>query len=366
MAGSVTEDRQRTARDLRLDGLPCGDGHPPLLVAELSGNHGGRLENALRLIDAAAEAGADLVKIQTYRPDTITADSDRPEFLIDSGLWQGKTLYQLYEQAHTPWEWHPALFARARERGVPLFSSPFDDSAVDLLESLDCPLYKIASFELVDTGLLQRVARTGKPVILSTGMATLAEIDESVDTIRALSNAPLILLHCTSAYPAPIDEADLRTLAVLKERYRVPVGLSDHTTGSVVPVAATALGACLVERHFRLDDGAEAVDAAFSMTPETFRQLKADCRAAWQALGAVRDGPTETERRHLGHRRSLYAVRDIPAGARLTRDDVKSIRPAHGLHPRELPAVIGAVAREPIARATPLRWDLLVRRGEHD
>jgi N-acetylneuraminate synthase len=344
-------------------GLACGDSCPPLIVAELSGNHGGRLQTALDMIDAAAAAGADLVKIQTYRPDTITIDSDRPEFRIESGLWRGRTLYDLYQEAHTPWEWHEALFARARERGVPLFSSPFDDTAVDLLESLYCPAYKVASFELVDTGLLEKVAATGKPMILSTGMATLDEIDAAVATIRRESDAPLVLLHCTSAYPAPVEQANLGALARLRERYGCNVGLSDHTTGLTVPVAAVALGACMIEKHFLLDPNDGSVDAAFSLAPTAFRDMVDACRATSRALGDAGDGPTAAELSHLAHRRSLYVVADVPKGTRIGREHLRSIRPGNGLPPRMLPDLIGREAAVDIQKGTPASWDLFLPPG---
>lgn len=346
-------------KPIELFGRPCGRGYVPLIVAELSGNHGGRLEKALAMIDAAADAGADAVKIQSYRPDTITLDHDAPEFRIESGLWQGRTLFELYEQAHTPWEWHAALFDHAQRRGVPLFSSPFDPSAVDLLESLACPAYKIASFELIDIGLISRVAATGKPVILSTGMATLAEIDEAVQTIARYPATPSLILHCTSGYPTPIGEANLRTIPMLAERYRAPIGLSDHTTGMAAAVAAVALGACFVEKHFTLDRGDGAVDAAFSLEPAEFAELAVACRAAWQALGSVRSGPSAVEISERRFRRSLYAVVDIPAGTRIGDEHVRSVRPGNGLHPRELPRLIGRHAAVTIRRGTPISWDLL-------
>ena len=356
----------RPTTDLEIAGLRCGGTRPPLLVAELSGNHAGRLAHALALIDAAVDAGADLIKIQTYRPDTITLDCDRPEFRIDDGLWRGRSLYELYEEAHTPWEWHPALFARARERGVPLFSSPFDPSAVDLLESLDCPAYKIASFELVDIGLLERVAATGKPVILSTGMATLAEIDEALQVFGGRAAGRVVLLHCTSAYPAPVDAANLRSLDMLRRHFAVHVGLSDHTQGNLVPIAAVALGACMIEKHFVLDRRGNAIDAAFSLEPAEFSEMADACRTAWRALGEARRGPVAAERAQTAHRRSLYAVADIPAGAIITAGDVRSVRPGLGLHPRELRRVIGCVARQAIPRGTPLAWEQLEVPAAHD
>jgi N-acetylneuraminate synthase len=345
--------------ELDLFGRACGTGRAPIIVAELSGNHGGRLERALQMIDAAADCGVDAVKIQTYRPDTITIDCDGPGFRVESGLWAGRTLYDLYAEAHTPWEWHAALFEHAARRGVPLFSSPFDPTAVDLLESLDCPAYKIASFELTDIGLIRRVAGTGKPVILSTGMATLEEIDEAVAVFREFPASRCVLLHCTSGYPTPLEEADLNTIPMLIERYALPVGLSDHTPGIAAPVAAVALGACLVEKHFTLDRGDGAVDAAFSLEPAEFRSLTDACRQAWQALGAVRTGPSAVEVGQRRFRRSLYAVADIAAGEPFTAENVRSVRPAHGLHPRHLEQLTGRVAGRAIRRGEPVAWDMV-------
>ncbi len=353
-------------RVIDLAGRPCGSGHPPLLVAELSGNHAGRIDNALALIDAAVEAGADLIKVQTYRPDTITIDHDGPGFRIETGLWQGRTLYELYQEAHTPWEWHAALFAHARERGVPLFSSPFDPRAVNLLEQLDCPIYKIASFELVDVGLIARVAATGKPVILSTGMATPGEIEEALATIRACPDVPVVLMHCTSSYPTPLDQADLNTLPAMIQRYHTPVGLSDHTWGIAAPIAAVALGASMIEKHLTLERADGAVDAAFSLEPAEFRALAVACREAWSALGQVREGPTAAEAAERLNRRSLYAVADSAAGERLTPANVRSIRPGLGLHPRELQAVLGRRARSTITKGTPLAWSLLREPGQEE
>ena len=346
-------------KSIGLFGKSCGQGYIPLIVAELSGNHAGELENALRMIDAAADAGVDAIKIQTYRPDTITLDHDSPEFLIDSGLWQGRTLYDLYQEAHTPWEWHEALFKRAHERGVPLFSSPFDSTAVDLLESLGCPAYKIASFELTDIDLIRRVSATGKPVIISTGMATLEEIDEAVETIRQFPNTPYVILHCTSAYPTPVAEANLNTVPMLMERYDAPIGLSDHTTGIVAPVAAVALGACFIEKHLTLDRSDGAVDAAFSLEPGEFKDMADACRLAWASLGHARTGPTAAEMAGRAHRRSLYVTQDLKKDDFFSSDNVRSIRPANGLHPRELPNVLGRRARQDIKRGTPVCWEMI-------
>ncbi len=330
------------------------------MVAELSGNHGGKIENALKMIEAAAKAGADAVKIQSYTPDTITIDHDGPGFVIESGLWQGHTLYQLYQKAHTPFEWHPQLFEHARRIGIPLLSSPFDDSAVELLESLGCPAYKIASFELVDVNLIRRVAATGKPLILSTGMATLEEIQEAVDAVYSVqSHGPMILLHCTSGYPTPVSEANLSTMALLHEHFNVPVGLSDHTQGNSVAVAAVALGACLVEKHFLLSRKVGGVDAEFSLEPQEFDCLVGTCQTAFQALGKRAVGITDSERHHVMNRRSLYAVTDIPVDTPITQNHVRSIRPGFGLHPQALSRLLGKRARYPISKGTPMSWDLV-------
>ncbi|QFY88720.1 pseudaminic acid synthase [Magnetovirga frankeli] len=347
-------------RPIQLLGKSCGPGHAPLLVAELSGNHNGRLETALKLIEAAAKAGADAIKIQSYTPDSITLDHDGPGFHLEQGLWQGRSLYELYQQAHTPWDWHPRLFQHAHQLGVPLFSSPFDASAVEMLQRLGCPAYKIASFELVDLGLIAQVAATGKPVILSTGMASLGEIEEAIAAFNGVAgHGDLLLLHCTSGYPTPVDEAHLNSIPVLRQCFDLPVGLSDHSQSSAVATAAVALGACLIEKHFMLSRQAGGVDAEFSLEPDEFRQLAQGCREAWRALGRASFQPTPAETSHIANRRSLYAVQDIPAGAPLTADNVRSIRPGFGLHPRELSQILGKRARQAIARGTALRWDLL-------
>lgn len=350
---------------VRIGPLEIGPGRRPVLVAELSGNHAGDPGRALALVDAAIDAGADAVKLQTYHPDRITLDHDGEAFRVTSPLWRGETLHRLYRRAQTPWEWHAALFERARGRGVPIFSSPFDPGAVDRLESLDCPAYKIASFELVDTGLLERVAATGKPVILSTGMATLAEIDEAVATVQRHGRGGCVVLHCTSSYPAPVEQANLNTIPALATRLRLPIGFSDHTPGLAAAVAAVALGACLVEKHFTLDDSG-SVDQAFSLQPDDFRALAEACRDAWQALGDVRDGPFPAEAEEIRFRRSLYAVVDIPAGGLIDAGSVRSIRPAGGLPPRDLDALLGCRARRAIARGTPMSWELVERGSDSD
>ncbi|MBF0256573.1 MAG: pseudaminic acid synthase [Gammaproteobacteria bacterium] len=345
---------------VELFGRECGPGCPPLLVAELSGNHGGRIETALQMLEAAARAGADAVKIQSYRAESITIDHDGPGFRLEQGLWAGRTLYQLYQQAQTPWDWHPRLFRRARELGIALFSSPFDTAAVDMLEELGCPVYKIASFELVDLELIAKVAATAKPVILSTGMASLGEIEEAVRCFRGVEgHGPLLLLQCTSGYPTPVDEANLSRIPLLRDCFQIPIGLSDHSQSPSVAIAAVALGACLIEKHFVLSRQQGAVDAEFSLEPEEFSALSRSCREAWLALGSSGFQVTPAEQSHLNSRRSLYVVADVPAGGLLDHSNLRSIRPGFGLHPRELPRVLGKRVRQAVAKGTPLRWELL-------
>lgn len=338
---------------------------PPYIVAELSGNHRGRLENALAMIDAAQQAGADAVKLQTYTADTLTIDHDGPGFLLQGGLWRGRTLHDLYGEAHTPWEWHAALFDHARRRGIPLFSAPFDATAVDLLEGLDCPAFKIASFELNDLPLIRRAARSGRPVILSTGLATLGEIAEAVETVRA-AGAPLLLLHCVSGYPTPPEDCNLRTIPHLAAAFAAPVGLSDHTAGVAVPAAAAAVGACLIEKHFTLSRADGGVDAAFSLEPAEFRAMAEAARVAWAALGRVNYALEPSEAGGRDYRRSLYVVADIPAGALLTADNIRSIRPGFGLAPKHYDAVLGRRAARPLRRGEPLAWDMLATEARHD
>jgi N-acetylneuraminate synthase len=340
-------------------GRRIGPGQPPYLICELSGNHNGSLERALQLLDAAAATGADAVKIQTYTPDTITIDCDRPEFRIHGGLWDGRTLYDLYGEAHTPNAWHAALFARAKELGVVLFSSPFDETAVDLLESLGAPAYKIASFEAVDLPLIEYAARTGKPLIVSTGLCNLEEMGQAVEAARAAGAGGVALLHCVSAYPAPVEEANVRTIPDLAARFGVVAGLSDHTPGSAASVAAVALGASIIEKHFTLARADGGPDAAFSLEPVEFKALVDDCRAAWAALGSVHYDLEGSEKANLQFRRSLYVVADAAAGEAITRANVRSIRPGFGLPPRHLPEVLGRRAARALKRGEPLAWDML-------
>ena len=348
-------------REIEIAGRRIGPGAPPFVVAELSGNHGQSLERALALVDAAADARAHAVKLQTYTADTMTLDVDGPEFRIEDpgSLWRGESLYDLYERAHTPWEWHPALFERCRERGLVAFSSPFDATAVEFLERLEVPAYKIASFELVDLPLVRRAAATGKPLVLSTGMATIPEIAAAVDAARDAGCEELVLLKCTSAYPSNADDANLAAIPHLAELFDCPVGLSDHTPGVGVPVAATALGAVLVEKHLTLDREARDVDAAFSLEPPELAELVRETERAWRALGKVVYGPTPAERANLRFRRSLYFTRDLAAGTTVGAEDVRSIRPAAGLAPRHLETVVGHKVTHAVKRGTPVRWELL-------
>ncbi len=336
-----------------------GGDQPTYVIAEISANHNRSLERALELVRLAAEAGADAVKIQTYRADTITLDSEAAPFLIEGTIWHGRRLHDLYHEAHTPWEWHPAIFAEAARCGVDCFSTPFDPTAVDFLETLAPPLHKVASFEIVDIPLLQKIGATGRPVLMSTGMATLAEIDEAVQALRKAGCGPLALLKCTSAYPAPPEHAHLRTIPHLAEAFGVVSGLSDHTLGSTIATAAVALGARIIEKHFCRSRTEPGPDSSFSMEPPEFRQMVEDIRKVEKALGGVNYGPTPEEEVSLRHRRSLFVAEDIPAGGLLTGANVRSVRPADGLHPRHLPEVLGRRAARELKKGTPLAWDLI-------
>jgi len=345
--------------EITIAGRPIGPGHPPYVIAEMSGNHNGDIKRAFALLEAAKKAGADAVKLQTYTADTITIDHDGPGFRIEGGLWDGRTLHELYQEAHTPWDWHPQLFAKARELGIAIFSSPFDPTAIDFLEKLDAPAFKIASFEIVDLPLIQRAAKTGKPLIISTGIASLGEIAEAVEAARVAGCREIALLHCTSGYPTPPEESNLRTLPHLAEAFGVVAGLSDHTPGTAVPVAAVALGANLIEKHFTLRRADGGPDAAFSLEPEELAELVANCRTAWTALGKISYELEASEKGNKAFRRSLYATQDIPAGGRFTAENVRSVRPGFGLPPKHLPEVLGRRAGRAIARGTPLSWSLL-------
>jgi N-acetylneuraminate synthase len=351
----------RADAEIRIAGRAIGAAHPPFIIAELSGNHNGSIDRACELIDAAKSAGADAVKLQTYTADTITIDHDGPGFLIEDGLWAGRRLYDLYREAATPWEWHEALFDHARARGLIAFSTPFDFTAVDFLVSLEAPAYKIASFELTDLPLIGRAAATGKPLIISTGLGSLDEIGEAVVAARDAGCRDLILLHCTSAYPAPPEEARLRGVGELASRFGVLAGLSDHTPGTTVATAAVALGACVIEKHMTLRRADGGPDAAFSLEPAEFERLVADCRTAWAALGPETFTRATSETENAIFRRSLYVVRDVAAGEALTPENVRSIRPSFGMPPKHLPEVLGRRAARAIARGTPLSEDLLAK-----
>jgi pseudaminic acid synthase len=337
-----------------------GPAAPPFVIAEMSGNHNQSLERALQIVEAAARAGAHALKIQTYTPDTMTIDVDEGEFHISdpNSLWAGRSLYELYGEAYTPWDWHRPIFDRARALGLVPFSTPFDETAVDFLESLDVPCYKIASFENTDLPLVRRVAATGKPLIISTGMATVAELDETVRAARVAGCTDLVLLKCTSTYPATAENTNIRTIPHLRTLFDCEVGLSDHTMGVGVAVASIALGATVIEKHFTLRRADGGVDSAFSMEPEEFAQLVVETERAWQALGRVAYGPTDVEKKSLQYRRSLYVVQDLKAGEVFTRENLRAIRPGLGLPPQYLEQVLGKTVKMDVKRGTALRWGL--------
>src|SRR5512140_3580411 len=338
-----------TSPEIRIAGRPIGADHPPYVICELSGNHNGSLERALAMIDAAAATGCDAIKIQTYTADTITLDVDRPEFRITGGLWDGRSLHELYQEAQTPYEWHPALFARAAERGVTLFSSPFDETAVDLL----------AGLEAVDLPLIRYAARQGKPLIISPGMANLAEIEAARAAALEAGAAGVVLLHCVSSYPAELCDANVRTVADMAARFASPVGLSDHTHGTAASVAAVAMGASVIEKHFTLARADGGPDAAFSLEPAEFTALVRDCRDAWTALGRAHYDLLGSERANKQFRRSLYVTAEVKAGEPLSRANVRSVRPGNGLPPAHLDEVLGRTAARDLKRGEPLAWDML-------
>jgi len=348
-------------RRIQIAHRSIGADAPPFIIAEMSGNHNQSLERALQIVEAAAKAGAHALKIQTYTPDTMTIDLDEREFHISDSksLWSGTSLYKLYGEAYTPWEWHKPIFDRARELGIIAFSTPFDDTAVDFLESLDVPCYKIASFENTDLPLIRRVAATGKPLIISTGMATVAELDETVRAARGAGCKDLVLLKCTSTYPATAANTNILTIPHLRELFGCEVGLSDHTMGVGVSVASVALGATVIEKHFTLDRADGGVDSTFSMEPAEMAQLVAETERAWQALGHVSYGPTDDEKKSVQFRRSLYVVQDLKAGDVLTKDNVRAIRPGLGLPTKYLVHVLGKTVKQDVKRGTALGWGLL-------
>ncbi len=343
-----------------IGGRRIGSGFPVYIIAELSANHNQDFDQAVKIIHAAREAGADAIKLQTYTADTITIDSDREYFRIGGGtLWDGRTLYGLYGEAHTPWDWQPKLKQVADDLKIDLFSSPFDKTAVDFLENMNVPAYKLASCELVDIPLVKYIARTGKPLIISTGMATLEEIDEALAAARDAGAVSVALLKCTSAYPAPPAEMNLRTIPELAARYNIPIGLSDHSAGISVPVAAVALGACIIEKHITLSRDQKGPDSAFSLEPKEFKSMVEAVRVTEQALGSVHFGSSAHEESSRVFRRSLFVVQDVESGEDFTEKNIRSIRPGHGLHTRHLQEVLGRRAARSIRRGTPLTWDLV-------
>ena len=330
-----------TQQSIRIAGQNIGIDHPPYIIAEMSANHNGNIETAIKIIEAAKYAGADAVKLQTYRPDTITLNCDSEDFQIHGGLWDGRTLYELYEQAHMPWEWHAPLFEHAHKQGITIFSSPFDNTAVDLLESLNAPAYKIASFEAIDLPLIKYVASTGKPMIISTGMADAEEIQEAIDAAREGGCKELAVLHCVSGYPAPAEDYNLRTIPDMIQRFGLVTGLSDHTLDNTTAITSVAMGACIIEKHFTLDRSGGGPDDSFSLEPAELAALCKDSKTAWAALGKVDYGRKSSEEGNAKFRRSLYFVKDLKAGDVLTADAVRSVRPGFGLAPKYLESLLG-------------------------
>jgi N-acetylneuraminate synthase len=343
-------------KTINLEGVKIGQHHKPFIIAEMSGNHNQSLARALEIVEVAANSGAHALKIQTYTADTMTLDIDKPDFRINdrTSLWNGQNLYQLYQQAYTPWEWHKPIFDRAHELGMIPFSTPFDETAVDFLEALDVQLYKIASFENTDLPLIKKVASTGKPMIVSTGMATVAELDDLVRTAREAGCEDLVLLKCTSTYPATPENTNILTIPHMRELYNVQVGLSDHTIGTGVSIASVALGATVIEKHFTLSRADGGVDSAFSMEPSEMKALVIETERAWQALGKVTYGPTETENTSLKFRRSIYVVKDIKAGEILTKENIKVIRPGYGLAPKYYEQILNTVAKKDLNVGEPI------------
>ncbi|SQD80157.1 pseudaminic acid synthase [Moritella yayanosii] len=348
-----------TEQYITIDGRKIGPNYRPYIIAELSANHNGDINRAFAIMAAAKAAGADAIKLQTYTQDTITMDCDSDEFQIKGGLWHGQSLYELYKGAHMPWAWHSPLFAKAKELDITIFSSPFDFSAVDLLEALDAPAYKIASFEVIDLPLIKRVAQTGKPMIISTGMANKAEIQDAITTARENGCEALVVLHCVSGYPAPAEQYNLRTIADISQRFDVLSGLSDHTIDNATAVVSVAFGACVIEKHVTLDRNGGGADDSFSLEPTELGQLCRDTHTAWQALGKVNYERTDVEKGNVKFRRSLYVVQDIAAGELLTADNVRSIRPGFGLAPKYYDEVLDKTAKVAIAKGTALRFALI-------
>ncbi len=350
---------QAFATEITIDGTKIGPAHRPYVIAELSANHNGSLERALVTIEMAKAMGADAIKLQTYSADTMTIDCDNEHFQIQGGLWDGYNLYKLYQWAQTPFEWHKAMFDHARKIGITVFSTPFDETAVDLLESLDCPAYKIASFEATDLPLIEKVAKTGKPLIISTGMADEDEINDLVNTAKNAGCTDLVLLHCISSYPAPVEQSNLHTIDHIAKRWQVIPGLSDHTLGTSVAITAVALGACVIEKHVTLSREDKGPDSEFSLEPDELKQLVEQSKLAWQSLGTASFERKPAEIANLKFRRSLFFVKDIAQGTVITDDHVRRIRPGSGLAPKFFNDVIGTTAACDISRGTPVSWELL-------
>ncbi|MCI0764705.1 pseudaminic acid synthase [Bacillus sp. TL12] len=348
-------------KDVEINGRKIGRNQQPFIIAEMSGNHNQSLKRALQIVEAAAKAGAHALKIQTYTADTMTLDIDNKDFKIEDAdsLWKGNTLYKLYQQAYTPWEWHKPIFNKCKELGITPFSTPFDETAVDFLESLNVHCYKIASFENTDIPLICKAASTGKPLIISTGMATISELDETVKAARSAGCKDLILLKCTSTYPASPENTNIYTIPHMRELFQCEVGLSDHTLGVGTAVASIALGATVIEKHFTLSRADGGVDSAFSMEADELTSLVMETERAWQSLGKVYYGPTEMEKNSLKFRRSLYVAQDMKAGDVLTTENIKAIRPGYGLAPKYLPILLGKKVKKDVAKGTPVSWDFI-------
>ena len=344
---------------IKIDGREVGAAHPPYIIAEMSANHNGRIENAFKIVQAAKHSGADAIKLQTYLPDTITLNCDSADFRIDGGLWSGRTLYDLYKEAHMPWEWHAPVFEYARKLGITIFSSPFDNTAVDLLEELNVPAYKIASFEAIDHALIKYVAKTGKPMIISTGMADAQEIEEAIEVAREGGCKQLAILHCVSGYPAPAEDYNLRTIPDLLERFGLVTGLSDHTLNNSTAIASIAMGAAIIEKHFTLSRSGGGPDDSFSLEPPELAALCQDVRSAWASLGRVNYERKFSEQGNVKFRRSLYFVKEMKEGDVITHESIRSVRPGFGLPPKQIDSVIGRVVNRDIEIGTAATWDLI-------
>lgn len=346
-------------KSFEIDGRMIGPDYPPYIIAELSANHNGDIRRAFDIMEAAKRAGADAIKLQSYTQDTITIDCNSEEFQISGGLWDGESLYELYSRAHMPWDWHEHLFEKAKELGITIFSSPFDNTAVDLLQELNCPAYKIASFELVDHSLIDYAASTGKPLIMSTGMANKSEIREAIEVARRGGCEEMVVLHCVSGYPAPPDQYNLSTIKDLSESFGLPAGLSDHTIDNATAVAAVVLGACVIEKHVTLDRNGGGADDSFSLEPEDLKSLCRDAKTAWEAVGTINYKVAEAEKGNIKFRRSLYVVRDVAEGEMFTPENLRSIRPGYGLSPKFYDECIGRYASKSVTRGTALTPDLM-------